>query len=433
MNFFYFILVISFNFSVYFLFYQYIQKTGGWKSNLIIFIFIVFLFHFTFIVPLYFFFSGRTHIWDNNEFLVGFGPDISDYYLYGFLVYGLGTLFLLFGYLVRIPKLKYIFSNKTISEGKVVLFFYIFYFLIIFNFLVSGINPLSTLINGSDNTIIGQETFSNYLRNFADSLISLLIIAYAYKISSKKFYLMIILSFILFILMGFRYRIILSLLGFLFVYLLEGKMISFRSIINFSFFFLFILFITSNRYEFAKGNFDNPIENFRKSNVDLIFEQTRSSLPDLAVFKYIDKNVNSEISYDYGLTFLYTFIRFLPRSIFGDLKDLLYPPPAFIVIDRAYALPNHFGSLGETPTLFAYFYIAFGIIGVCFLSFLLGFVIKFFKMKTDYSSSGVILQIIFGVSLFQFVSRGYFPQYMDTLLFMILPLFLFNKKLNILW
>lgn len=134
------------------------------------------------------------------------------------------------------------------------------------------------------------------------------------------------------------------------------------------------------------------------------------------------------MSYDYGLTFLYTFVRFLPRFIFGDIKDSLYPPPAFLVIDKAYSLPQQLGSLGETPTFYSYFFISFGVLGICFMSFFLGLLFKYFKRSIDFSTSGLVLKIVLSVSLFQFVSRGYFPQYVDTLFFMSIPLFFFNKK-----
>jgi hypothetical protein len=239
---------------------------------------------------------------------------------------------------------------------------------------------------------------------------------------------MVFLGFVLFIIMGFRYRIILSLLGIFILYVFQSKFFKFSTLIKSLMIFLFVIFITSNRYNFAKGDFSNSINNFKKSNADLIFEQTRSSLPDLAIFKYFNENSSNQVSFDYGQTFFYAFVRFLPRSIFGDIKDSLYPPPAFIVIERAYSLPNDLGTLGETPSFYSYFYIAFGALGVCFFSFLLGYVIKILKVNIDFSVSGMVLQVILGVSLFQFVSRGYFPQYIDTLFFMIIPLFFFKKK-----
>lgn len=235
----YFVLVILFNFLGYYLFYIYINKTGGWKSNFIIFIFLLFLVHFTFISPVYFYLTGRSHIWDNNEFLIGMGPNFSDYYIFGFAMYGLGIFCLLTGYIINLPKTNVLFSERFISEKRVIVLFYFFYFLIFVNFLISGINPLSILINGNDSSIIGQATFSNYLRNLADSLITLLLIGFAFKIDKKKFFIMIVLGFILFIIMGFRYRIILTLLGFFLFICLKGDL--FHLVIFLSFFFFFFL------------------------------------------------------------------------------------------------------------------------------------------------------------------------------------------------
>lgn len=95
-------------------------------------------------------------------------------------------------------------------------------FLVIINYLIEGINPLQVIFGDSENVLYGEGGATSYLRNFADSLIAINICAFYYKLKNRYLIPVVLISIILFLLMGFRYRIILVALGYLFSYLFNA-------------------------------------------------------------------------------------------------------------------------------------------------------------------------------------------------------------------
>lgn len=432
-------LILFFNIFVYCFSFLILQNLGGLKKNLpfafSLFIFVIYYF----ITPTYFYFAGRKTIWGDEEVYNNVGVDISDYYGTVLFYYGIANLFFALGYLIPksnnlvVKKAKYLSKVVLINGGATaVSIFTILFLLILANFAVSGFSLVGLLKGDDSQAIGGLPGFSNFIKNFADSLIIILVIAFHFDVNRIKFIVMTFLSFVLFGLLYFRYRIILTLLGFAFssIYKTKRKKINFMKFALFGVFFsYFILFFTFNRNTLLKADWNEISFSPSDFEYDIIFEQTRGMLDDINVIKYYEQ-INPDEKYDYGSTYLYIFVRILPRSIVGDdFKNNLYPPFSFKVIERAYNLPSNWNGIsGEAPLHLAYNYIAGGLWGLFIISFLTGICMRLFQNRypplNDYY---IFINIGVALALFQWYTRGYFPGFVDHLTFIIAGCWLFKK------
>ncbi len=421
-------LVIIFNIAVLGLGYLFLYIKGFRKHILFAFSWVIFTIYY-FITPLYFYSIDRKTIWGDSYSFYGVGEIITDYYDDGFLFFGLAHLFFFLGYFFVTAKTTIkSFDSHVFKKNRIVLITVLCFLIVYFNFAYTGISPLDVLLGISEESLFGAVGESNYLRNFADSLITCLIICVFVKVDKRFIYIMSFVSFVLFLLMGFRYRIIICLLGFILLYLFKTK-IEIKKVIKpmilFSFIMYFILFITVNRYNLILGKFDQLESNPIKFEVGLLLaEQTRGALDDITIIKYYDSHINAR--HDYGLTFLFFAIRALPRSIFGDWKDQIYPPPAFPIINEAYNLPAAYENTGEAPLHYAYFIIAGGLFFLLIGSFFIGVILRYISINRHYNfPKDKIFLIIICMALFQLYTRGYFPQFVDHLFFLLIPYWLY--------
>ncbi|MBL0119972.1 MAG: hypothetical protein IPP89_13560 [Saprospiraceae bacterium] len=123
--------------------------------------------------------------------------------------------------------------------------------------------------------------------------------------------------------MGFRYRIILVALGYLFSYLFNaGQRINTLKLSLIGLFFAYgLLFVTYNRHVFIKGDWEKLSANPIEFDYSTFFEQTRGMLDDITIIKYYETNPSA--IHDYGITFTYFIIRAIPRAQTGDkMKDV---------------------------------------------------------------------------------------------------------------
>lgn len=429
--------IIIFNILIYLIGILSIVFNGGFRKNILLSlswsIFIIYYF----LTPLYFYSQGRSTIFGQKGAYHGLGTVILEYYDEGFLYYGIANLLLLLGYWILPVK-----SNASSQEDLHPETFknahnwirYLYFscvLIVIGNLIASGINPLDVIFGETgDASLFGAQTASNYLRNFADSIITCILLAAYFKLPRKQLIVGVLFSFFLFALMGFRYRIIVSLMGLIFIYLFRNK-ISIAKVLPTLFggltILYFILFITVNRYNLIFGRYSNLQYNVVKFKPErIIAEQTRGMLDDITIIKYYETTPNAY--HDNGITFFYFLVRAVPRSIAGEWKDRMYPPPAFNAIRYAYKLPRAWGTQGEAPLHYAYFMIAGGLpflfIGAFFIGLGLRYIRFTFPIGKD---SGVVFQIVLCTVLFQWYTRGYFPQMVDMFAFLMVPYVLFFK------
>ncbi|MBK9719273.1 MAG: hypothetical protein IPO85_17495 [Saprospiraceae bacterium] len=168
--------------------------------------------------PPLFFSVGRKTIWGDTYSFYGVGEIITEYYDDGFLYFGLAHLMFFLGYFL-ISYVPYQSINRVDIDSKkrIVIITLLCFIIVYINFVSSGVNPLDVLLGNSNESLFGAAGESNYFRNFADSLVTCLIICVFVKVDKRFIYLMILVSFLLFGLMGFRYRIVITFFRFYFI------------------------------------------------------------------------------------------------------------------------------------------------------------------------------------------------------------------------
>lgn len=427
------IISVLFSLLVFVLGFNVLKRKGGVKYNFPLFLSLMIMIVYTFITPLYFYIAERSKIFGNLGVFGKVGRDISDFYETGLFYYALANLMFILGYaVVKINKPEKVVTQSlpvASLQKQVVFVFLAFTGIVLVDLITAGINIVDIFSGEAGRGLYGAETTSNYLRNFADSMISALLLLFLCKIPRKYFIVFFGVGFIIFVLMGFRYRVILVLIGLLFIqYWRYG--ISTRQIYNYLIgslvFVYFTFFVTHNRAAFSYGRFSNVDFNPASFRYDGFFEQTRGSLADFTVMKYYNEVPTAK--YDYGASFLLTFVRAIPRSILGDFKDEIYKNNVSIrQIQNAYHLPSHWWLNGEATLHYAYFYIAFGLPGLTILSFIFGYAISSLrKIFNPYTTLGNLGNIIFALALFQYLTRGYFPQFVDHLFYLLIPFWIFR-------
>ena len=208
-------LIILFNLIVYVAGWVFVLLNGLRKHVVFAFSWFIFSIYYL-LTPLYFYSKGRATIWGDQGAFLGVGENILEYYDEGFLYFGFASLSFLLGYFF-IRHREFVQSGFNFNFSKPLLYwlFGIFFFLVMLNFILSGVNPIEVLTGNSEETLFNAKGGSNYLRNFADSLVSCLVIGFLIKIDRKYWLLFVIVSFVLFAMMGFRYRIIMTVIGVL--------------------------------------------------------------------------------------------------------------------------------------------------------------------------------------------------------------------------
>lgn len=405
-----------------------IKENGGLRNNLLIsFVLGIYLIY-LFITPFYFYSTGRDHLMDIR---------VEPYfYLEASLIYSVAIITLLLGYFLIGKKTKetkviiVLNQNKKINRKSFILFL-VFYSVIIINSIAGGIN-YSALTQDLDQSLMGFDGASNYFQNLVDSLIILILLGIYFR---QKFIIIIfqlMLAFTLFLLLGFRYRIILTLIGIAVIYVLTNASalkLNVRKVLLLCSFLYFLMFITVNRYQFTNGNFTDLYFNPSKLNYELFFEQTRGFIADSIIINHYSE-IESNVGHDYGLTmFFYPFLTATPRLILPN-KDEFYPPPQVELQKKIYHSPEAIKS-GEALLNLGYLVISFGIWGAIIGNFIFGILIK--KMEKSYRHRNVYTFFIyfsFLLASFQWITRGYFPQAITHMMFFILPILILMKSLK---
>ena len=322
---------------------------------------------------------------------------------------------------------KYLTIKNITDTDKIrdVIFkLFIFLYTIIFiNTLIGGVNLIDVVLGKTSTSTMGFPGASYYIQNFADSLITLIVAAYMFKVKKRNRIIMNVFGFILFVILGFRYRILLTLFAIV-LYNIYTKGIRaklfFRYLTLILVFFYALLFLTYNRIKLYTGAYDELVYDTSQYDYDIFFEQAKGSLCDFAIYKALD---NKTIESDYGQTmFLYVFIKMTPSSFFPN-HTKPYPPPQMKAIDTAI---NAGRDIGEASTMLGSFYYAFSVFGIIFISVILGIITKRMTMLGA-PPVAFLMNVMIMMAIFQFYTRGYFPQFVDHLAYMLFPL-LFLKK-----
>ena len=111
-----------------------------------------------------------------------------------------------------------------------------------------------------------------------------------------------------------------------------------------------------------------------------------------------------------------------PARFFPEGKKP-YPPPFFPALDTAIGGSR---DIGEAATFLGSFYFAFSFGGVILISILLGITTKRLTVHGK-RPLNFLLNTMIMMAIFQFFTRGYLPQFVDHLAYMVFPWFFLRK------
>jgi oligosaccharide repeat unit polymerase len=189
-----------------------------------------------------------------------------------------------------------------------------------------------------------------------------------------------------------------------------------------------INFITLNRralrtLEFSDVTFESKVEN-GLSPYQLIMHQTDNYKTEMMVVKHIRDN---NVDYDYGESmFTHIFIRIIPASFFeNDKKPEI---PQLNIIKSSFNSKEGRYAGAAVSNVIEY-YIAFGVVGIVFFMTILGVFLGYIAKKTNLSNSrDRVIVVMIAMVMFQEITRGYLPQNVTLLAFLLITLKLFYKK-----
>jgi Ca2+/Na+ antiporter len=390
------------------------------------------------VTPMAFYLAERETVTGDSGVFQFVGKSIWGYYGEGMFAYMLANLCFIMGFTCK--KLYFVEEKSELNidalpalRGVVVGLYMIFMIVVISDITVSGINVLDILFGQSTDSLMSSQSITNtyYFRAFADSIITTLVL-YAYLDGKPLRVLgLLIPAFILFALLGFRYRIILTLLGLVIVYLTNKNIrLTTGRWVAISLTFLYIVFtITYNRWFVITGAYDRITVNPLEYDYTMFLEQTRGSLADFNMLRYYDEN--PETRHDYGVSmFGYIVIRIIPKQLFPS-GEKPYPSPYLEVLDRSLELPRTWVRIGEANLHYGAFYAGFGWLGFVLLPFLMGLWLNYFVYQNlSDTPIGFLKQIAFSLALFQLITRGYFPQFVDHFVYLFIPIWLIGGRLR---
>lgn len=305
-----------------------------------------------------------------------------------------------------------------------------------YKFLLFFFLCLAYIITRKANVADGGGDFSggflNYLIFMSDSLIIAFLILLSEKKMKKWHLILLCITVIFYLILGFRYRIIILLVGVLYHFFVVNR-ISLGSILKwFSYIvitFLIINFISVNRTAFREMDFEN-IEFTSDSPSDMspyqfIMHQTGNHKTDMMVYKYMANNIL--VQYDLGESmFLHIFVRIIPSEFF-----YMQTKPA---IPQQQIIRNSTGTdeglnAGLAVTNIMEYYIAGGPLGIIIFMSIMGITVGYISKRTNINNARdrVIIMILMMV-LFQEITRGYLPQSFTLLCFLYLTFYFFYKK-----
>ena len=235
------------------------------------------------------------------------------------------------------------------------------------------------------------------------------------------------LTVILFLILGFRYRLLLLAFGLMFIYIKSnldsGRKVIKLASLGFIFFFIF-MFFSENRINFYSQNFNKIVYNPIKFNYSSIRDNTQGSLVDFAIYKYLGED---KTTYDFGESmFVYPVIMVTPSSFFKN-SEKPYPAPQINTIDDALGVPR---SYGQACTFLGMSFFSFSYFGIIFFSFLFGMCISAWEIHKSNNIS-LFIKISFLLAAFQLYTRGYLGLFLLPLVYMLIAVYLIKYKITI--
>jgi hypothetical protein len=306
--------------------------------------------------------------------------------------------------------------------GKSIFYvFLVLYGIIFLNTLAGGINLIDIFMGTYGKPTLGLRGYTYYLQNFADSLITLLVAALFFQIKPRYFRIMLMLAIPLFLVLGFRYRIILVVFGLGMIYLRDNRitLVPFLKALSFVIVFLYsMLLLTYNRNTIYMQQWDKFNYDYTKLPYNALIEQAKGSRIDFALYQAL---LDGRIDHDLGLTtFVYPFIKISPSFLFEGGKKP-YPPPQ--INDIHVALSSSM-NIGEAVTSIGSAFYSFGVGGVIAFGLVFGLMVGRLQNSAGKKPFSALFSIAVSLALFMWMTRGYMPGFLDHLAYLLIPIFI---------
>jgi len=358
----------------------------------------------------------------------------KDYFNEGVAIYIVALLSFIFVYLISFKLIK-IRKKKnemySFNMRRAIFFILLFFILVLYVVLLR--KDGSYFIYRDSLSYTG--VFLTYLIFLSDSLLlAFSIVIYENKMK-KWLWVLLITTCFFYLLLGFRYRIILLFIAISYKFFLSNrfniKMIWKGAVLLF-FIAWTLNFVSFNRYSFwtfqlqeVKMTFFSDMSSGDANKDAYFLKMTSNYGADFCALKYFKQGKGK---YDYGSSmFLHPFIRFIPKNFFGGEKP---KPPQLIVMENCFESTTGLGATDALTNIFEY-YIAFGVFGVVFFMGLLGYILAYFSKTMDISiTRNRVIIVMVALLLFQEITRGFLPHTITLLAFFLIPLLLFYKKSN---
>ena len=349
-----------------------------------------------------------------------------DGFVRGLAVLFTHILFINVGYFSKLFKIRQSWYSKPVVffDKRIGFLFGFLFVLICINAAFGQVSLFAILRGKVDVPTLGFEGKTYWIANLADSLIILLIAMFFYNKSLKMRVTSLALAIPLFLILGFRYRLLLLIFGMFFLFLHKTKIniIKASKILGvFIVTFLFFMFVSENRIQLYSMKYDDINYDVTSFNYNSIYENSLGSIVDFGVYDGLHKG---KIESDFGETmFKYPFIIIMPASFFErGVKP--YPPPQIKAIDKALNVPR---SYGQAVTFIGMSYYAFSLVGVILFSFFLGKLLRVLEL-TNYPDPYFLVKTAVVLSLFQLYTRGYIGQFLQHLAYLYIPVYLLRRR-----
>lgn len=380
-----------------------------------------------FVLVIYFicFFLGPLNSINLNKY-THLGGNFSGGFYDTLDLYSIGIFFMLVGY-----GISYRLNNANVNKKNYVYTLnskYKYYMWLFFLSLIAMIRR-----NVSEGVYGGG--FYNYLVFLGDSLIlAFIILIYEKKFNKIWHWVILAASILCYMILGFRYRILLLIIGVIYHFVITNRL-SFKTIVKWIFISWTISyainFITLNRralrtLEFNDVTFESKVEN-GLSPYQLVMHQTDNYKTEMMVVKYMKDN---NVDYDYGESmFTHIFIRIIPATFFeNDKKPEI---PQLNVIKKSFNSKEGIYAGAAVSNIIEY-YIAFGIAGIVVFMIILGAFLGYVSKKNNINNPrDRVIIVMIAMVMFQEMTRGYLPQNVTLLVFLLITLKLFYKKLYV--
>ena len=383
----------------------------------------------------YLMFTPWYNYFDNDYF--AFNRQLSHYdYGLGLFILFIHLFFFYFGYfLFDVKKNRSNYYSLDLVQrvnyeigSKVSKFYFFLICIIAFNAISGEINLYDILVGKEESETLGFKGATNYISSFADSLIILFLMSIYFKSNKILNIIFMTLTVILFLILGFRYRLLLLAFGYMFIYIKtnfdSGRKVIKLVFLGFIFFFIF-MFFSVNRINFYSQNYSKIVYNPIDFNYSSIRDNTQGSLVDFAIYKHLGED---KTNYDFGESmFIYPIIMVTPSSFFKN-SEKPYPAPQINTIDDALGVPR---SYGQACTFLGMSFFGFSYFGIIVFSFLFGICISTWEIY-QVSNVKLFFNLSFLLAFFQLYTRGYLGLFLLPLVYMIIAVILIKYKFSIL-